>query len=419
MADCYFGITVGLLTEAYDHNRSYSIAFIPAIIAIGFLLLSWGMIEVDFSPWGKQLKSGLSWLSLKDASTARSIVSTVAAAIISLTVFSFSMVMIVLNQAASQMSNRVLSSMIENRFQQVVLGFYIGTIVYALFLLSTIRDVNSGVQVPALSIYLLILLTVIDIFLFIYFLNYVTQTVRYETVIHRVQEKAMATMKNKFGDIDNRNPDWKNLPRVEIGIPESNYFQSYSEKPLLNLACEHNIHISFSYQPSTYLIKGTLFMHVYGKDVLEDKFKDELLATIDLFKGQPIDVNPDYGFHQLAEVALKALSPGINDPETAVLSLHALSDLLAYRLYRQLPTLRNDSKGEPRIYAPSSSFVEMFEKCIHPIWNYGKNDQYIQEELVRMIEQMKMADHKKRYTDIFDKLLKKVEKHQEATIAEY
>ena len=90
------------------------------------------------------------------------------------------MVMIALNQAASQMSNRVLSSMIENRFQQIVLGFYIGTIVYALFLLSTIRDINSGVYVPALSIYLLILLTVIDIFLFIYFLDYVTQTVKYE-----------------------------------------------------------------------------------------------------------------------------------------------------------------------------------------------------------------------------------------------
>ncbi len=141
----------------YYNKITESIAFIPAIIAIGFLLLSWGMLEIDFSPWGKQLKGGLSWLSLKDASTARSIISTVAGALISLTVFSFSLVMIVLNQAASQMSNRVLTSMIENRFQQVILGFYIGTIVYALFLLSTIRDINSGIYVPALSIYQLIL----------------------------------------------------------------------------------------------------------------------------------------------------------------------------------------------------------------------------------------------------------------------
>ena len=155
----------------YYKKTVESIAFYPALIAVGFLILSWGMLAFDFSDYGKQIKSGLSWLSLKDASTARTIISTVAGAIISLTVFSFSMVMIVLNQAASQMSNRVLNSMIENRFQQIILGIYIGTIVYALFLLSTIRDISSGIYVPAFSIYALILLTVIDIFLFIYFLD--------------------------------------------------------------------------------------------------------------------------------------------------------------------------------------------------------------------------------------------------------
>jgi uncharacterized membrane protein len=150
----------------YYHKITGSIAFYPALLAIGFLFLTWMMLVIDYSEWGKSIKSNTSWLSLKDATTARSIISTIAGAIISLTVFSFSMVMIVLNQAASQMSNRVLSSMIGNRFQQTVLGFYIGTIVYSLFLLSTIRDIDSGVYVPALSIYLLILLTVIDIFLF-------------------------------------------------------------------------------------------------------------------------------------------------------------------------------------------------------------------------------------------------------------
>lgn len=81
----------------YYHKIIESIAFYPAIIAIGFLGLSWGMLVFDFSSYGKEIKSSLNWLSLKDASTARTIISTVAGAIISLTVFSFSMVMIVLN----------------------------------------------------------------------------------------------------------------------------------------------------------------------------------------------------------------------------------------------------------------------------------------------------------------------------------
>ncbi|MDQ6757478.1 MAG: DUF2254 domain-containing protein, partial [Bacteroidota bacterium] len=131
-----------------------SIAFLPAIIATLFLLLSFVMIAFDFSSTGKNIKANLHWLSLKDASTARSICSAIAGGVISLAVFSFSMVMILLNQAASQMTNRILGKLIGNRFQQVVLGFYIGTIVYALFLLSTIRDINSGIYVPAISTYL-------------------------------------------------------------------------------------------------------------------------------------------------------------------------------------------------------------------------------------------------------------------------
>ena len=96
------------------------------------------------------------------------------------------MVMILLSQAASQMSNRILGKLIRNRFQQVVLGFYVGTILYALFLLSTIRDIDKGVHVPAISTYLLITFAIVDIFLFIYFLHYVTESVKFDTIIHRI-----------------------------------------------------------------------------------------------------------------------------------------------------------------------------------------------------------------------------------------
>ncbi len=400
----------------YYNKITESIAFYPAIIAIGFLILSWAMLAVDFSPWGKQLKAGLSWLSLKDASTARSIISTVAGAIISLTVFSFSMVMIVLNQAASQMSNRVLTSMIENRVQQVILGIYIGTIVYALFLLSTIRDIDSGIYIPALSIYLLIVLTVIDIFLFIYFLDYVTQTVKYETVIHRVQEQTMQTMQKKYKPLQEEKASWSHLPFIELKTTESNYFQGFNEKKILKIAREKDLYISFLYKQSTWLIKGIVFMKVYGKEKVGEDCKEELLTATDFFKGQPIARNADYGFNQLAEVAIKALSPGINDPGTAVISLHSLSDVFAYKLYHNLPSVRADEKGINRIYIPCSTFKDMFEKCIHPIWNYGKKDEYIQQELLEMVNQLKFVDDKNFYTNIFNTLIEDVENQKTVTL---
>ena len=396
-------------TRIYYNKMVESIAFYPALIAVGFLFLSWIMLVLDFSPFGKELKTNLSWLSLKDAGTARTIISTVAGAIISLTVFSFSMVMIVLNQAASQMSNRVLNSMIENRFQQVILGIYIGTIVYALFLLSTIRDISSGIYVPALSIYLLILLTVIDIFLFIYFLDYVTQTVKYETVIDRVKKQTFQSMENDFQTIKQELPTWEHLSFQEIKVQKSGYFQGFNEQKLLNYCAENDLYVSFLFPKGTFILENTPCLRVYGKgEITKDHLKN-ISDSADFFSGQPIDKNADYGFNQLAEIALKGLSPGINDPATAVLSLHALFSLLQYKMTHELPEILFDDQKTARIYRPTSTFLESFEKCIVPIWNYGKEDQYIQNELLAMLNQLKNLDLKRKFSALFEEWIPKIE----------
>ncbi|WP_417431655.1 DUF2254 domain-containing protein [Halpernia sp.] len=395
-------------TRIYYTKLIDSIAFYPAIIAFVFLFLSWIMLELDFSTYGREVKLGLSWLSLKDATTARTIISTVAGAIISLTVFSFSMVMIVLNQAASQMSNRVLNSMIENRFQQIILGIYIGTIVYALFLLSTIRDISSGIYVPALSIYLLIFLTVIDVFLFIYFLDYVTQTVKYETVIDRVKKQTMISMERNYSEISEKTLTWSELPYVEIKAQKSGYFQDFNEKRLLQICQENDFYISFIYREGTFLLEETPCLLLYNKGNINSNILHEIADSVDFYSGQPIDRNADYGFHQLAEIAIKALSPAINDPATAVLSLHALVSLLKFKMTHELPTLLYDEENTARIYRPNSSFMQNFKKCIEGVWNYGKNDQYIQNELFEMIQQLQRIDYKKQFTPTFEAWLEKI-----------
>jgi uncharacterized membrane protein len=380
----------------YD-NIVESIAFYPAIISIGFLVLSAFMLELDFSETGKHIKSQLSWLSLRDASTARSILATIAGGIISLTVFSFSMVMILLNQAASQMSNRMLDSMIGNRFQQIILGFYIGTIVYSLFLMSTIRDITSGIYVPALSIYLLLLFTVVDIFLFIYFLHYVTQSVKFETIISRIHKKTLNTLRHY--SCQNKGlfftPD--NSKAQTIYMPSTNYYQGFDKHSLIQFAAKHQLIVQMLHTPSSYILEGSPLLVVYGNIKLNKGDINELMLAIDLYNGQPIDKNSYYGYHQLAEVAIKALSPGINDPETAVLSIHALIDLFRFRLFNYLPLTLCDEKKVLRIIMKELTFEELFAECFNPIWCYGKEDIYIQDALYQMMEQLINCDSGKEH----------------------
>jgi uncharacterized membrane protein len=385
-----------------------SIAFYPAIIAFGFLLLSWLMLEFDYSQAGKNFKSFVSWIRLNDASTARSIVSTIVGGIISLTVFSFTMVMILLNQAASQMSNRMLSSMIGNRFQQIILGFYIGTIVYALFLLSSIRDIDSGIYVPALSIYLLLLLTVGDIFLFIYFLHYVTQSVKFETIITRVHKKTLHALNRICTD---EYPQVYTTPETKgqiIFMLSSDYYQGFNERELMKFACEHEGTIQFLHPAGAYLLKGSPLLTFYSTKQLKEEGIKKIFTPIDLYNGQPIEQNPYYGYHQLAEVAIKALSPGINDPETAVLSIHALTDLLLYRLNHYIKNVFKDENNIPRIVTVEWNFEQLFDKCYNPIWNYGKDDLYIQNSLTCMLEQLKQADTEGNHTALFNVFLNKL-----------
>ena len=143
--------------------------------------------------------------------------------------------------------------------------------------------------------------------------------------------------------------------------------------------------------------------------IVSKEILDNISSTIDFYSGQPIDRNADYGFRQLAEIAIKALSPGINDPGTAIGALNALSDLFSYRLYCGLPEIIKDAEKITRIYAPASSFEQLFEKCIYPIWNYGKKDQYIQTGLLHIIAQLQIVDTKKLYSKLFDDLSAKIQ----------
>lgn len=412
------------MSRFYKWLRKYysttlnSIAFYPALISIGFLLLSVLMLELDFSETGRNIKSQLSWLSLRDASTARSILTTISGGIISLTVFSFSMVMILLNQAASQMTNRMLDSMIGNKFQQIILGFYIGTIVYALFLLSTIRDIASGVYVPALSIYLLLLFTVVDIFLFIYFLHYVTQSVKFETIINRIHRKTLHTLKLQCGT-NNENIFIQDEVKFQtVFMPASDYYQGFDKPGLLYYTEKHDVFIKILPVPGSYLLKGCPLLEVYGNTGLTKVDNAELLLTIDLFSGQPINKNAYYGYHQLAEVAIKALSPGINDPETAVLSIHALTDLFRYRLNNFLPETFADEKNNVRIAVKELTFQELFEECFGPIWKYGKEDLYIQNALKQMLHQLNECDKEKSQSLLFSDFLTKIEEKKKRIVFE-
>lgn len=400
----------------YYNKLVHSIAFLPALMTLGFLLLALLTMELDAMGWGNQLSKKFKWLTLKDAETARSIVSTIAQGLISLTVFSFSMVMIVMNQAAQQMSNRLLDNLVGNRTQKVVLGLYIGTTVYALILLTNISSVEQDNAVPSFSIYLLITIAVMDIFLFVYFLHYITQSIRYSQLIQNVHRRTIKTIKKyvRHGQSVTSKEEG-----TEVVSDQSGYFQSFSKLRLIEPARKQDIVIYFLHVEGTYIVEGTPLLKITGKELPDASFVKRILSDIDFFYGQEIDTNPYYGFQHLMETGVKALSPGINDPATAVLSLTSLTDLLAYRMKNPIPNVFTDKEGNARIVTKELRVEEIIEKYVLPVWDYGKKDRLVQTAMLHMINQLEYLNKHTNTLQLLNKLKSEIKYQQDQLPVRY
>ncbi len=241
---------------------------------------------------------------------------------------------------------------------------------------------------PALSTYLLIALTIIDIFLFIYFLHYITQSVKYGTIIHRIHKQTKEVLEQNCPDKTKTNNDNQLIDGNVLAAKDSGVFQGFDKNSLLNFCKKENAVVQFTIPPGNFVLKGTPLLVTSG---LQEEHIHQLWVLINIHQGNEIATNYFYGFKQLMEVAIKALSPGINDPGTAVLSLYALTDLLAYRVNHLPANLIHDDEGAIRIITKERTFEELFTISILPIWDYGKKDRLILTELCDVLLQLQTS----------------------------
>ena len=305
-------------------------------------------------------------------------------------------------------SNRVLDKLIGNRLQQVVLGTYIGTIVYSLFLLTSIRDSDTGIYVPSISTYLLITFSIIDIFFFIYFLHFITQSVKYAVIIRRIYKQTQQELKDHCtADIET---EVENIPGgIPLAAPHSGILNGLNQTGLMRVLEKMNGRATLVYPPTTYVIRDMPVIFIHTSDTeIDDELAGSILENLFINEMQNIDTSYYYGFRQLTEVAIKALSPGINDPGTAVESLRSLTSLLAYRLKHHPPRLISDDNGNIRITRKEYSFEELFHLCLLPIWEYGKNDLFIQTEMLHLLQQLQFQQHH----PAINRLIQKVQQQQ-------
>nr|WP_266205107.1 DUF2254 family protein [Pontibacter kalidii] len=254
-------------TSSYREQASLtsSIAFLPSIISVGFFMLAIGMLYFETLPISTALEERLPFELVRDEENARLILSTVAAGIISLTVFSFSMVMIVLSQATSNLSPRVIPGLTTVRSHQVVLGFYIGTIIYVLLLLLSYKTDKESAHTPAIAVLLGLAFGIICLVLFVYFIHSISQAIQLDNIVNSVFQKAAQALEVEKQVVSNTHaPDKSsnNDFKYTLYNNTNGYLRQVDLEGLRQLARQHQLQVKILVEVGTFTVEGTPLMQL-------------------------------------------------------------------------------------------------------------------------------------------------------------
>lgn len=371
-------------------NIVNGIAFIPLALVCTFLAISFGLIAFKDTSFNKQIIAQIDFLESIDTETARSALSLIVNGLTTLTVFTFSMVMLVVSFASNNYSPKILNAIVRDRRPKIILGMYIGSIAYCIPLLIQIRDLEGEYSVPAIGVFMGLVILVLNLFLFIFFIDHVTNAIRPNHIVKRIlkntrdefaQYLEKFRLKDNETNIDMDGHSWHTYPSLQSG-----YLQDVVTKRLLKILQHNDCMLKFIPYFGDHIVKD---VNLYKLSI---KANEQLQKQIDealiFHNGEQIDENLYYGFRQLSEVAVKALSPGINDPGTAKICINSLTELFALFIQNKLKNVIADESGKPRIIIHDTSLETLMRICLDPIRHYGKKDKSIIIEMLKSLSQL-------------------------------
>jgi uncharacterized membrane protein len=355
-----------------------SVWVIPAVCLLGAILLSAGAHEID----GRLSAKDDAWYLFRGGPDgARTLLSTLAASLITVTGVVFSVTVLVLQLASNQFSSRALRTYLRDRGPQLVLGIFVGSFLYALLALRTVRDQGENFErnVPALTVWLALVLAVGCVVALIYFIHHIAQSIRVVNVLGRIGDDGRRQLAKLYpeglgresGDPERRRPEG---PPVAI-VPHrgaSGVLVAVAAEELWR-AVPPGVTVAVAAQIGDFVARGGPLFEVWGDAGAVDAGALAAATTIGVERTVRQDLL--FVFRELVDVAGRALSPGIHDPTTAVQALDQLHDLLRALARRRFPApYRETDGGELRLVLPRPDWAAYVQLAIEEIRHAGAGE---------------------------------------------
>lgn len=352
-----------------------SLWFIPALAVLGSALLAFGMLLADaLTP---DIARSLPLVFGGGPDGARSVLSSIAASAITVAGVTFSITIVALQLASSQFSPRVLRNFMRDRVSQAVLGSFIGAFLYSVLVLRSIRVEADGnpAFVPALAVTVGIGMAILAVVMLIYFIHHISTRIQVTTIVSTIAEETVERIEREWQAPDADEPPRVTLPDEPpqlVAADASGYLQLVDRDGLVKVATELDLVVRLDHRPGEWVQEAAPAFSVWPADVASPELARRLMRNLTLGAERSLEQDAAFGIRQLVDVAVKALSPGINDPTSAADCIHRLTQILVAMGRRRPPREQYlDDDGRLRLVISLRDYELLVSLAFDEIRQYG------------------------------------------------
>jgi uncharacterized membrane protein len=364
----------------------------PLIIALtlGFVgaLLSW--LEETFPSISDLVPRAL-FPSHADPQVAQIILGAIAGSIMTVVSIVFAILLMTLTLASMQFSPRIIVSFARDRATQWTLGIFLGTFCYCMAALPAARS-RPEPFAPVGTVLGAMLLAIACVAWLLFFIHHISRAISVSNIVDRIASETEAVIEDlmPWPHRPELQPD-PHLREVEtwdtpVASRQSGYIRYIDTTRLVELAKWHHVKIHLLRRVGQFIPSGAHLLMVYRGDRLTPEAIAELLAAIDLGPLRTLQQDVEFGVLQIVDIALKAISPAVNDPSTGVSCVDQLSRILICFASREAPAqLLYDPPGVVRASIPWIGFDGLLTSAFEQIRLYSKADLAVSLRLLRAL----------------------------------
>ncbi len=380
--------------------------FIPVLLSVTALSLGLFMPQIEYR-LGRSMADRYGWIFQGGPDGARAVMSASASSMITTAGVVFSITIVALVLAANQFGPRLLRNFMRDKAIQVVLGVFLATFLYCLTVLRAIKGTgneNGGEFVPHLAVTLGLVLTISSVGFLIYFIHHLAEMIQAPNVLADVHEDLHRAIDRLLPGGVGQEPapresqDQRERERLEadfardpfrIGASQAGYIQQIETTRLLRIASRRGLTVKILYHPGQFLDRNDIVMLAVPRQRVDGKAVRQLQAAVQVNRQRTLIQDIGFAVDQLVEVAVRALSPSLNDPFTAMQSLDWLTDALSHLASKEEPDpIHRDENGEVRLIVRPVTFESIVGASFDKIRHYCKGSVAVTLQLLESIERL-------------------------------